>query len=148
MSCSTARVILGQVLSSATCGTRTHRGDSLWLDTQLANPLGYWGPLTRIWRLAIWVNGNKERHQIKALKGVETPSRDLRIVRQWSVARKQTHLISPCSFSPGVTVFSVPFLYLAPQWRNVTTWWRIPPSFLVFFLKKRRISPTQWVTRL
>ena len=28
-SCSTARVILGQVLSIATCGTRTHRGDSL-----------------------------------------------------------------------------------------------------------------------
>ena len=26
---STARVILGQVLSIATCGTRTHRGDSL-----------------------------------------------------------------------------------------------------------------------
>ena len=25
----TARVILGQVLSIATCGTRTHRGDSL-----------------------------------------------------------------------------------------------------------------------
>ena len=29
MSCSTARVILGQVLNIATCGTRTHRGDSL-----------------------------------------------------------------------------------------------------------------------
>ena len=26
---STARVILGQVLRIATCGTRTHRGDSL-----------------------------------------------------------------------------------------------------------------------
>ena len=26
---STARVILGQVLRNATCGTRTHRGDSL-----------------------------------------------------------------------------------------------------------------------
>ena len=26
---STARVILGQVLTIATCGTRTHRGDSL-----------------------------------------------------------------------------------------------------------------------
>ena len=34
---STARVILGQVLSIATCGTRTHRGDSLWLDAKLAN---------------------------------------------------------------------------------------------------------------
>ena len=33
----TARVILGQVLSIATCGTRTHRGDSLWLDAKLAN---------------------------------------------------------------------------------------------------------------
>ena len=31
---STARVILGQVLSIATCGTRTHRGDSLWLDAK------------------------------------------------------------------------------------------------------------------
>ena len=29
MSCSTTRVILGQILSIATCGTRTHRGDSL-----------------------------------------------------------------------------------------------------------------------
>ena len=29
MSRSTARVILGQVLRIATCGTRTHRGDSL-----------------------------------------------------------------------------------------------------------------------
>ena len=34
---STARVILGQVLRIATCGTRTHRGDSLWLDAKLAN---------------------------------------------------------------------------------------------------------------
>ena len=34
---STARVILGQVLRVATCGTRTHRGDSLWLDAKLAN---------------------------------------------------------------------------------------------------------------
>ena len=31
MSHSTVRVILGQVLGIATCGTRTHRGDSLWL---------------------------------------------------------------------------------------------------------------------
>ena len=34
---STARVILGQVLSIATCGTRIHRGDSLWLDAKLTN---------------------------------------------------------------------------------------------------------------
>ena len=34
---STARVILGQVLSIVTCGTRTHRGDSLSLDAKLAN---------------------------------------------------------------------------------------------------------------
>ena len=37
MSRSRARVILGQVLSIATCGTRTHRGSGLLLDAELAN---------------------------------------------------------------------------------------------------------------
>ena len=34
---STARVISGQVLSIANCGTRTHRSGNLWLDAKLAN---------------------------------------------------------------------------------------------------------------
>ena len=37
MSRLTSKIILGQVLSIATCGTQTHRGDSLWLDAKLAN---------------------------------------------------------------------------------------------------------------
>ena len=35
--CSTARVLWGKVLSIATCGTRTHRGDNLWLDDKRAD---------------------------------------------------------------------------------------------------------------
>ena len=37
MSCSTAEVILGQGPIFATSGSRLHRGDSLFLDTTLAN---------------------------------------------------------------------------------------------------------------
>ena len=42
---STARVILGGPSAFTTCWeSNPHRGDSLWLDAKLANPLGHQGP--------------------------------------------------------------------------------------------------------
>ena len=59
---STARVILGQVLSICHLWAVkfTHRSDSLWLDGKLADPLGHWGPRLAWYLLSCWSRCKKK----------------------------------------------------------------------------------------